>query len=85
MSVMSSKQCRGGGGSSSGARVNLISKPQTVHRYFTLILRISPAGGGSGMGVVMLRSMPKPLFHRTIPIKRPRATQMIVERAGTGG
>ena len=30
---MSSRQCRGGGGSSSGANVNLSSRPQTLHRY----------------------------------------------------
>ena len=45
---MSSRQCRGGGGSSSGAIVNLSSTPQTSHRYLRFTLRSSPLGGGSG-------------------------------------
>ena len=49
---MSSRQWRGGGGSSSGANVSLISRPQTLHRYRTFTLRISPEGGGGGSGVV---------------------------------
>lgn len=79
---MSSRQCRGGGGSSSGASVSLISSPQTLHRYLTLTLRISPEGGGGGIGVVKLRSRPIPLFHRTRPIARPATSQMMVDRAG---
>ncbi len=63
--TMSSRQWRGGGGSSSGANIIFSSKPHMVQRYLTLILRISPAGGGAGIGVVKLRSMPIPLFHRT--------------------
>ena len=35
--------------------MSLISNPHTVQRYLTLILRISPAGGGAGIGVVKLR------------------------------
>jgi hypothetical protein len=80
---MSSRQCRGGGGSSSGASVSLISKPHTLHRYLTLTLRSSPAGGGGAIGVVKLRSRPMPLFHRTKASASPATSQMRVDRAGT--
>ena len=49
----------------------------------TLIRRISPVGGGGGSGVVILRSMPIPLFHRTQPSTIAKPTQMMVEAAGT--
>ena len=81
---MSSRQCRGGGGSSSGANIILSSSPQTLQRYLTLILRISPGGGGAGIGVVMLRNMPIPVFHRTYAKTNAQPTQMTVDKAGTG-
>jgi len=62
---MSSRQCLGGGGSSSGAIVNLNSTPQTSQRYLRFTLRNSPVGGGSGGIEVMLRSIMMPDFHRT--------------------
>src|SRR4029079_7431150 len=79
---MSSRQCRGGGGSSSGASVSLISRPQTLQRYLTLTLRSSPGGGGGAIGVVKLLSRPMPLFHRITASARPAISQMIVDRAG---
>jgi hypothetical protein len=79
---MSSRQCRGGGGSSSGASVSLISSPQTLQRYLTLTLRSSPAGGGGDIGAEKLRSRPVPLFHRTKPMARPAKSQRIVDSAG---
>ena len=94
---MSSRQCRGGGGSSSGASVSLISSPHTLHRYLTLTLRSSPAGGGAGIGVMKLLSRPIPLFHRIKPRRQtgqhphdrrqrrhhPQATREV--RPGLGG
>lgn len=80
---MSSRQCRGGGGSSSGAIVNLSSTPQTSQRYLRFTLRSSPVGGGSGGSEVMLRNIMIPVFHRTYPMRMPHPTQMIVEKAGT--
>ena len=59
---MSSRQCLGGGGSSSGAIVNLSSTPQTLHRYLTFTLRISPAGGGGGSGRVRAAEHADPDF-----------------------
>src|SRR3954451_17062975 len=79
---MSSRQCLGGGGSSSGASVSLISSPQRLQRYLTFTLRSSPAGGGVVTGALKLFSRPTPLFHRTNPIPTPNATQMMVESAG---
>src|ERR1043165_10032877 len=79
---MSSRQCLGGGGSSSGASVSLISRPHTLQRYLTLTLRSSPGGGGGGIGVVKLRSRPTPLFHRTVAITREPSTHKLVESAG---
>src|SRR4029077_6927726 len=79
---MSSRQCFGGGGSSSGASVSLISRPHTLHRYLTLTLRSSPAGGGGGIGGVRLLSRPMPLFHRRRASARPTSTHTIAERAG---
>jgi hypothetical protein len=78
---MSSRQCRGGGGSSSGAIVNLSSTPHTPHRYRTFTLRISPAGGGGGSGRVMARNMPIPVFHRNTMRTSPMPTQTTVENA----
>src|SRR6266542_3845401 len=80
---MFSRLCLGGGGSSSGARVNLISSPQTLQRYRTFTLRSSPAGGGGGDGVVRLRSRVMPVFHRTAPPSTPTTTQTTVDHAGT--
>ena len=82
--TMSSRQWRGGGGSSSGARVSLISNPHTLQRYFTFNLRISPAGGGGGGEEPIVRMNPMPVFHRAQPTATPQATQMTVEKAGTG-
>lgn len=63
--------------------VIFISTPHTSHRYFRLILRSSPVGGGSGGSIVMLRSIAMPLFHRMYPKKIPNPTQIIVDTAGT--
>src|SRR6186997_700603 len=71
---MSSKQCFGGGGSSSGANVNLSSTPQTSHRYLTFTLRSSPGSGGSTGGRDNARSIPIPVFQITTAINRPAST-----------
>jgi len=57
---MSSWQCRGGGGSSSGATRICTSVPHNEHRYIIRTRRSSPAGGGSGMGRARLPSMNMP-------------------------
>ena len=59
---MSSRQWRGGGGSSSGASVSLISRPHTLQRYLTFTLRSSPAGGGVDMGAEKLRQQASAAF-----------------------
>lgn len=63
--LMSSRQWRGGGGSSSGAAVIFSSTPQLPHRYRRFTLRISPEGGGSGMGRASVRRMNRPSFMMT--------------------
>ncbi len=40
------------------------STPHTLQRYRTLTRRNSPSGGGPGSGVVTLRIIPIPTFHR---------------------
>ncbi len=79
---MSSRQCFGGGGSSSGAITIRSSTPQTPQRYRTLILRISPEGGGGGSEVVMERNMPIPTFQINKNSTTPPKNQMMVENAG---
>ena len=74
MTIISSRQCFGGGGSSSGANVNRNSTPHTPHRYLTFTRRISPAGGGGGNGVVKARNMPIPTRHNTTIITTPAPT-----------
>src|SRR5690606_8962312 len=80
---MSSRQCFGGGGSSSGAIISFSSTPHTLHRYLTFTRRISPEGGGSGGGEGIDLSSAMPGFHSTTAITRPAATQTTVEKAGT--
>ena len=75
---MSSMQCRGGGGCSSGAIVRRSSTPHTPQRYRTLMRRISPLGGGGGSELVMLRNMPRPIFQMNHTRARPIATQTMV-------
>ena len=79
---ISSRQCFGGGGSSSGAITMRNSTPHTLQRYRTLILRISPDGGGGGMLVVIDFNMPKPNFHVTRKINTPTAHHTKVPHAG---
>ncbi len=79
---MSSKQCLGGGGSSSGAITMRSSVPHTLQRYRTLILRISPDGGGGGIDEVIDRSMPNPIFQVKRMMTRPMPTHTNVLKAG---
>ena len=44
--------------------MSLISRPHTLQRYLTFTRRISPAGGGGGSAVDMLRRMPVPANHK---------------------
>ena len=80
---MSSRQCFGGGGSSSGAINIFSSTPQTSQRYRTLMRRISPVGGGAGNDRVTDRSIPIPDFQTTNASRTPNATHRTVEAAGT--
>ncbi len=79
---MSSRQCFGGGGSSSGAITMRSSTPHTLHRYRTLILRNSPDGGGGGMLDVIDLSIPNPNFHVMRKMSRPTVTHTMVPHAG---
>jgi hypothetical protein len=54
------------------------STPHTPQRYRTLILRISPAGGGAGNGEVMLRNMPMPVRQIIISMSTPTRNQTTV-------
>src|SRR4029079_5316403 len=72
--IISSRQCLGGGGSSSGANVNFSSTPQTSHRYLTFTFRSSPASGGATGGRDNARSIPTPIFHTTTASSRPART-----------
>ena len=79
---MSSKQWRGGGGSSSGAMVIRSSVPHTLQRYRTLMRRISPDGGGGGNVDVIDLSMPKPNFHTNRIMMSPPINQMTADKVG---
>lgn len=58
------------------------STPQTLHLYRTLILRISPDGGGGGNIEVIDLSMPNPNFHVKRISNNPTPTHTMVESAG---
>jgi hypothetical protein len=47
-----------------------------------LIFRISPAGGGGGMLVVIDFNIPKPNFHVSRKINTPTANHTMVPHAG---
>ena len=74
--IMSSKQCFGGGGSSSGAMVNFNSTPQTSQRNLMFTFRISPGGGGSGVAIVTARNMVIPTRHKKYISNTPKAVQI---------
>lgn len=74
--IMSSKQCFGGGGSSSGAIVNFNSTPQTSQRNLMFTFRISPGGGGAGVAIVTARNMVIPTRHKAYIRNTPNAYQI---------
>ena len=74
--IMSSKQCFGGGGSSSGAIVSFSSTPQTSQRNLMFTFRISPGGGGSGVAIVTARNMVMPTRHKAYISTTPKANQI---------
>ena len=71
--IMSSKQCFGGGGSSSGAIVSFNSTPQTSQRNLMFTFRISPGGGGAGVAIVTARNIVMPTRHSTYISTTPKA------------
>jgi hypothetical protein len=58
------------------------SVPHTLQRYRTLILRISPDGGGGGIDEVIDPNMPNPNFQVYRMISRPTPTHTKVPKAG---
>lgn len=68
-SSMSSKQWRGGSGTSLLAAVIRTSVPQIVQRNWILTLRSSPGGGGSGSGWAIARKNVRPI-HAIAPMTR---------------
>ena len=74
--IMSSKQCFGGGGSSSGAIVNFNSTPQTSQRNLMFTYLISPCGVGSGVAILTARNMLIPTRHKTYISNTPKANQI---------
>ena len=70
---ISSRQCFGGGGSSSGASVNFSSTPQTSQRYLMFTFRSSPGSGGGTGGAESACSIAMPIRHSTTISTQPES------------